>query len=108
MSSLYGPLALSFQDDEGESSPAGTARCRHGRVSPSLLPLGREEGGGEVLGGVDVVLGPRGGCLSGIEHVSTGHSHEQWGDGESHGAIPAHPHLLRPPGGLKLHVGARV
>ena len=42
-----------------------------------------------MLGGVDVVLGPRGGCLSGIEHVSTGHSHEQWGDGESHGAIPA-------------------
>ena len=41
-----------------------------------------------MFGGVDVVLGPRGGCLSGIEHVSTGHSHEQWGDGESHGAIP--------------------
>ena len=49
----------------------------NGKVSPSLLPLGQEEGGCEVLVGVD-------------------------------GAIPAYPHLLRPPGGLKLPVGARV
>ena len=99
---------LSFQGEWGESSPAGTARCRHGKVSTSLLLPGQEEGGGEVLGGVDVVLGPRGGRLSVKEHVSTGHSHEQWGDGGSHGAIPAHPHLLRPPGGLELPVDARV
>ena len=34
----------------------------YGRVSPSLLPLGQEEVGGEVLGGVDVVLGHEAGA----------------------------------------------
>ena len=80
---------MSFQDDEGESSPAGTARCRHGKVSPSLLPLGQEEVGGEVLGGVDVVLGHEAGASLEYNRLVQVIVMSNGGDGGSNGAIPA-------------------